>query len=98
MSPVEAHAIARTPAPSATICLTTDTSTVIPRSLKEPVCEFPHCFTQRSSIPSSWPKRSAQNMFVPPSSIDTTLSFRSSGQIHSFFPQTPEPYGQVVRL
>ncbi len=98
VSPVDAQATARTPPPSATICLTTETRTVIPRSLKEPVCEFPHCFTHRSSTPSSRPKRSAQNMFVPPSSIETTLSFRISGQIHSFLPQTPEPYGQVVRL
>src|SRR6476661_11102138 len=98
VSPVDAHATARTPAPSATICLTTETRTVIPRSLNDPVWELPHCLTQRSSMPSSRPKRSAQNMLVPPSSIETTFSSRGSGQTHSFLPQTPEPYGQAVRL
>src|SRR6478672_3892133 len=34
-------------------------------------------------------------MFVPPSSIDTTFSSRISGQIHSFLPHTPDPYGQL---
>ena len=84
--------------PSAIICLTTETSTVMPRSLNDPVCELPHSFTQRSSRPSSRPKRSAQKRFVPPSSIDTTFSSRISGQTHSFLPQTPEPYGHAVRL
>ena len=73
------------------ICRTTDTSTVIPRSLNEPVCELPHSFTHRSFIPSSRPKRSAQKRLVPPSSIDTTESFRTSGHTHSFLPQTDEP-------
>lgn len=34
------------------IRLTWLTSTVMPRSLKEPVWLFPHCLTQRSFIPS----------------------------------------------
>ena len=42
----------RSAAPSAIICLTTETSTVMPRSLNDPVCELPHCLTHRSSTPS----------------------------------------------
>ena len=49
-------------------------------------------------MPNSRPNRSAQNRFVPPSSIETTAASRTSGQTHSFLPQTDEPYGQVVRL
>ena len=55
VSPVDAHATALMPAPSAIICLTTDTSTVMPRSLNDPVCELPHIFTHRSSSPISRP-------------------------------------------
>ena len=76
----------RPPAPGcrrAIICLTIETSTVIPRSLNDPVCELPHCFTHRSSRPSARPKRSAQNRFVPPSSIETMFSSRIVGQ-HPF--------------
>src|SRR5262245_54709710 len=86
------------PAPSAIICLTTETSTVIPRSLNDAVWELPHILTHRSSSPYSLPSRSAQKRFVPPSSIDTTCSLRSSGQTHSFLPHTPDPYGHCVRL
>ncbi len=70
----------------------------MPRSLNDPVCEFPQSLIHKSSRPSSWPYRSAHSMFVPPSSIDTTCSSRISGQIHSFLPHTPDPYGQLVRL
>ena len=77
---------------------TTDTSTVMPRSLNDPVCEFPHCFTHSSLSPTSAPKRSAQNRLVPPSSIETMFSSSTAGQTHSFLPQTAEPYGQMVRL
>ena len=55
MSPVDAHAMAVIESPSLIICLTTDTSTVIPRSLKDPVWELPHCLTHRSSTPSIFP-------------------------------------------
>jgi threonine synthase len=55
VSPVDAQATARTGLPSAIICLTTETSTVMPRSLKDPVCELPHIFTHRSPSPSSRP-------------------------------------------
>ena len=55
VSPVEAQATASMGTPSAIICLTTDTSTVIPRSLNDPVCELPHCLTHRSSTPSMRP-------------------------------------------
>jgi hypothetical protein len=98
VSPVDAQATAWTGLPSAIICLTIETSTVIPRSLNDPVCEFPHCFTHRSLSPRTRPKRSAQNRFVPPSSIETMFSSRISGQTHSFLPHTDEPYGHVVRL
>jgi hypothetical protein len=55
VSPVEAQATARISLPRAIISLTIETSTVIPRSLNEPVCEFPHCLIQRSSSPISDP-------------------------------------------
>ena len=98
MSPVEAQATARIVPPSSMICRTTDTSTVMPRSLNDPVCELPQSFTHRSRTPSSRPNRSAQSRFVPPSSIETTDASLMSGHTHSFLPQTDEPYGQVVRL
>ena len=37
----------------AIICLTIETSTVIPRSLNEPECEVPHCLTRTSPSPSA---------------------------------------------
>ncbi len=49
------------------LCLTCDTSTVIPRSLNEPLWELPQSFTQRSSNPIIFPNRSAQNRLVLPS-------------------------------
>ena len=98
VSPVEAQATARIVPPSSMICRTTDTRTVMPRSLNDPVCELPHSFTHSSSIPSSRPNRSAQSRFVPPSSIETTAVSLISGHTHSLLPQTDEPYGQVVRL
>ncbi len=55
VSPVEAHATAGIDFPRAIISFTIDTSTVMPRSLKEPVCELPHCLIQRSSTPISRP-------------------------------------------
>src|SRR3954462_12196274 len=98
VSPVEAQPTARICRPLAIIWRTIDTSTVIPRSLNEPVCELPHNFTHTSSIPIPRPKASARNRLVPPSSIDTTLLSSISGHTHSFLPQTLDPYGQVVRL
>ena len=98
VSPVEAHATARTGLWSVIICRTIETSTVMPRSLKDPVCDWPHILIQSSSMPSSRPKRSAHIRFVPPSSIDTMFSLRTPGQTHSFLPQTAEPYGHSVRL
>jgi hypothetical protein len=91
VSPVDAQATARMLVPSLSICRTTDTSTVMPRSLNEPVCELPHCLIQRSSTPIARPKRSAQSMFVPPSSIETMHWSGRLGSTHSFLPQTPEP-------
>ena len=55
VSPVLAQATARTLRPRRIISRTADTSTVIPRSLKNPVWEFPHCFTQRSRSPMERP-------------------------------------------
>ena len=49
---VDAQATARTGLPSAIICRTTETSTVMPRSLNEPVWLLPHILTQRSGRPS----------------------------------------------
>ena len=50
-----AHATARTGLPFAIICLTVDSSTVMPRSLNEPVWLVPHCLIQRSDSPSDFP-------------------------------------------
>jgi len=44
---VEAQATASIGEPPAIISLTTETSTVIPRVLKEPLCELPHCLIQQ---------------------------------------------------
>src|SRR4029078_5121150 len=92
VSPVDAQTTARICLPVAIICRTIDTSTVIPRSLDDPVGELPHSFTHTSSTPMPRPKASARKRLVPPSSIETTLLSSISGQTHSFFPQTLEPY------
>src|SRR4030042_1017486 len=67
VSPVDAQATALIGAPSLIICLTCDTSTVMPRSLNEPLWELPQSLIQRSFKPSILPNRSAQNRLVPPS-------------------------------
>src|SRR4026208_1507619 len=46
LPPVEAHAPASIGAPLTIISFTTETSTVMPRSLKDPVWELPHCLIQ----------------------------------------------------
>src|SRR5258706_14605935 len=76
---------------------TIDTSTVMPRSLNEPVWLLPHCLIQSSSSPSWRPYPFAQNRFVLPSYIDTTCSLSTFGSTHSFLPQTPEPYGHWLQ-
>src|SRR4051812_7692231 len=91
VSPVDAQAIALTLRPCATAWRTTLTSTVIPRSLKEPVWLLPHILTQSSSQPSCRPYRSAQKRLVPPSSAETMSSSDTLGATHSRFPQTPDP-------
>ena len=91
MSPVEAQATAGISFPSWRICLTIETSTVIPRSLKDPVWLLPHCLIQRSSSPQRLPSCSAQKRLLPPSQVETMLRSSTSGQTNSFFPQTPEP-------
>ncbi len=48
VSPVEAQAMARTPEPAAMICCTTLTSTVMPRSLNEPVWLLPDILTHNA--------------------------------------------------
>src|SRR5215510_15894257 len=93
VSPVEAQATASIGTPPAIIWRTTETSTVMPRSLNDPVCELPHCLIQRSSTCSFLPKRSAHRRFEFPSYIDTVFSLSMKGTTHSFFPHTPEPYG-----
>jgi len=59
VSPVDAHATARTGQPvCAIIWLTALTSTVIPRSLNDPVWLTPHCLTHSSGpMPRSRPSR-----------------------------------------
>src|SRR5712671_5961980 len=95
VSPVDAHATAWMGLPCAIICLTTLTSTVMPRSLKLPVWLLPHSLIHRSSMPIDLPYRLAQNRLVPPSSRLTMLSSSSCGATHSFLPHTPLPYGQA---
>ena len=51
---MDAHAIARIGFPRTIICLTIETSTVIPRSLNEPECETPHCLMRTSPSPISF--------------------------------------------
>src|ERR1044071_203154 len=91
VSPVEAQATALIGAPSEIICLTWETSTVMPRSLKEPLWVFPHSLIHRSFNPITLPKRSAQNRLVPPSYSETTFRLSICGKIHSFLPHTPDP-------
>jgi hypothetical protein len=61
------------------ISRTAETSTVIPRSLKEPVWLLPHCLIQTSESPSDRPYRSAQSRFEPPSAKLTMLEGSMSG-------------------
>src|SRR5260370_7035925 len=96
VSPVEAHATAWIGLPCAITCLTTLTSTVMPRSLKLPVWLLPHSLIHRSSRPSVWPYRFAQNRFVPPPSRLTTLLSSPSGPTPSFLPPTPLPHAPLV--
>ncbi len=98
VSPVEAHPTAESVLrPFLRMRFTCDTSTVIPRSLKEPVCELPHCLTHRSDIPStSFPKRSAQKRLELPSNMETMSSSSMPGRIHSFLLHTPLPVGHAV--
>jgi hypothetical protein len=98
VSPVDAHPTAETAEGSRfRMRFTWETRAVIPRSLKDPVWLFPHCFTHRSCIPSlSFPKRSAQNRFEFPSNMDTTSSLEMPGFTHSFLDHTPEPKGKSV--
>ncbi len=97
VSPVEAHATALMLAPSAIICFTCETSTVMPRSLNDPVWLLPHSFIQRPARPISLPSRSAQKRFDSPSYIETRLSTSTRGLTHSLNRHTPEPYGHEVR-
>ena len=89
---MDAHATALMGAPSEIICFTCDTSTVMPRSLNEPLWVLPHSFTQSSLMPITLLNRSAQKRFVPPSYSETMFfSLSICGKIHSCLPQTPEP-------
>jgi hypothetical protein len=90
--------MADSPWPSRIAWRTTLTSTVIPRSLKEPVWLLPQSLTQRSSRPIDLPYLSAQKRLVPPSSMETMASSGTPGATHSRLPHTPDPYGQLVRL
>merc|ERR1719352_2122861 len=82
VSPVDAHPTAdRLLSPFLRMRFTCETSTVMPRSLNDPVCVFPHCFTHRS---------------VMPSNMETMSSSSIPGRIHSFLDHTPEPYGHDV--
>ena len=98
MSPVEAQATARTASPSRMACRTTETSTVMPRSLNEPVWLLPQSLTHTSSRPIERPYRSAQKRLVPPSAMDTTSPSATAGATHSRLPHTPDPWGQRVRF
>src|SRR5688572_15272502 len=69
----------------------------MPKSLNEPVWLLPHCLTQSSGTPISFPKRSAQKRLLPPSNVDTTLASSTSGQTISRLPHTELPCGHSVR-
>src|SRR5262245_2819016 len=97
VSPVEEQAAASIGTQPAIIWLKTDTRTVMPRSLNDPVCELPHCLIHRSSTCSCLPKRSAHRRLELPSYIDTMFSLSMKGTTHSFFPHTPDPYGYMLR-
>ena len=84
--------------PDLMMWLTWLTSTVMPRSLNDPVWLTPHCLTHSSGMPSSRPKRSAQKRLVPPSSRLTMSASGMPGSTISFLPQTPEENGHWVRL
>ena len=66
-TPSAAQTTAEMGAPSEIICFTCDTSTVIPRSLNEPLWVLPQSLIQSSFTPIIFPKRSAQKRLVPPS-------------------------------
>ena len=75
-----------------------ETSTVMPRSLNDPVWVLPHCLTQRSSRPISLA------VALGPEEVRAALvharrcsRLAGYGITHSFLPQTPDPYGQVLR-
>jgi hypothetical protein len=76
VSPVDAHPTAVIePGLSLRMRLTWLTRTVIPRSLKLPVWELPHCLTHRSLMPNdSLPNLSAQNKLLLPSNMLTMSS------------------------
>ncbi len=74
--------------------LTWDTSTVMPRSLKEPVWLLPHCLTHRSRMPSaSRPRRSAQNRLLLPSNM---LTMSSSPSCCDRAPTRSDQHAHVV--
>ena len=65
----------------AIICLTIETSTVMPRSLNEPECDVPHCLTRSVREPERRAVAPAHERgCVPPSCIDTMCSSRSCGR------------------
>src|SRR6185295_18071442 len=71
VSPVEAHATARI---LDRISFTIETRTVIPRSLKDPVCDVPHCLIRSSPTPYSRAKASERISGEFPSPSETMLS------------------------
>src|SRR5438552_4042009 len=86
VSPVEAHATART---FERISFTIDTRTVIPKSLNEPVCEVPHCLILSSPTPYSFARPSERISGEFPSPNETMLSSFRFGRTISFLDQTP---------
>ena len=79
VSPVDAHATARMGTPRARMCLTADTSTVMPQSLKLPVGDTPHSFKSRLASPSSAPMRGSGLSGTLPSPSETMSSTGSCG-------------------
>src|SRR6185436_10167143 len=82
VSPVEAHATART---FERISFTMETRTVMPRSLNEPVCDVPHCFNLNSPTPYSFANPSDRRSGEFPSPSETMFWACRFGRTTSFF-------------
>src|SRR5262245_17890329 len=88
VSPVDAQATARTSRIDRIRC-TMETRTVIPKSLKDPVCEVPHCLIQIASTPNADAKPAEGSNGELPSPKVTMCRSSISGSTTSFLDHTP---------